>query len=200
MLTFAWKGGGRWRCTLFFSAVCSLVITAAVITSPRWAFWLHAAIYSPIHRKAGTQKNSSTGHCQHFTFKRAAPADFFGDLQDIQCVSRPMKKLFPSTSTGEGGGKARVFLYHILQQKSAAPGLDVWVRQCLIDSTASEMNYFPCKTETKQNNHFLSCMVLSIPYIKRMQASVWYLIYSCTPVGPLDPKSTILHFKFLTAV
>lgn len=169
--------------------MCSLVITAAVITSPRWAFWLHPAIYSPIHRKAGTQKNSSTGHCQHFTFKRAAPAD--SDL---------WRSYFHPHPLGKGGGRHECFSTTFCSKKSAAPGLDVWVRQCLIDSTASEMNYFPCKTETLQNNHFLSCMVLSIPYIKSMQTSIWYLIYSGIPVGPLVPKSTILHFKFLTAV
>lgn len=176
--------------------MCSLVITAAVITSPRWAFWLHPAIYSPIHRNTEEQQYRTLPTfylqtCSTCWFLWRSP----GYSMHFQTYEEAI-----SIHIHWGGGRHECFSTTFCSKKSAAPGLDVWVRQCLIDSTASERNYFPCKTETKQNNHFLSCMVLSIPYIKSMQTSIWYLIYSGIPVGPLVPKSTILHFEFLTAV
>lgn len=63
---------------------------------------------------------------------------------------RPTIKLFLLTSIGRGVVRKApsVSLSHSAA-KSAAPGRDVRVRQCLIGSTASEINSFLRKTETK---------------------------------------------------
>lgn len=39
---------------------------------------------------------SSTEEHPHLVFKHGASTDSFGGLQDIQCISRYVKKLFPS--------------------------------------------------------------------------------------------------------